>query len=285
MAYVVEERVELAATDAARVAADRNHPALRWGAIIAGWFVATGVAGLLYVAGLAFGFTAFDAHEAGGNLKGIGIGTVIWMVVTWMVALFLGGMFSSWFDGRADETTGTMHGVTVWGVALTMTSLWLGLGLGSAMHGNHPPMPSTTPSAASAAGGSIAVLHARVERLVAPGGRADPATRHDADAIVATLLTSSDRTANDLLVADTAMAPGDASAALQRLSPEITAARAQAKDIADRAATRTAWVMWTAFLSALLALFAAAAGGWLGASHIHRVYHLRRYEGRPFRGV
>jgi hypothetical protein len=28
----------------------------------------------------------------------------------------------------------------------------------------------------------------------------------------------------------------------------------------------------------LIALVAAAVGGWLGAGHIQRVYHLRRYE-------
>jgi hypothetical protein len=35
--------------------------------------------------------------------------------------------------------------------------------------------------------------------------------------------------------------------------------------------------MWTVFVSLLLGLLAAALGGWLGASHVHRVYHLRRY--------
>ena len=32
---------------------------------------------------------------------------------------------------------------------------------------------------------------------------------------------------------------------------------------------------WITFLSAFLALLAAAIGGWLGATHVHRVYHLR----------
>jgi hypothetical protein len=36
--------------------------------------------------------------------------------------------------------------------------------------------------------------------------------------------------------------------------------------------------MWIIFFSSLIALVAAAIGGWLGAGHIHRVYHLRRYE-------
>ena len=45
-----------------------------------------------------------------------------------------------------------------------------------------------------------------------------------------------------------------------------------------RLARYTAAAMWIIFLSSLIALVAAAIGGWMGAGHIHRVYHLRRYE-------
>jgi hypothetical protein len=38
--------------------------------------------------------------------------------------------------------------------------------------------------------------------------------------------------------------------------------------------------LWIAFISAFLAMLAAVLGGWLGAGHVHRVYHLRRYPGR-----
>jgi hypothetical protein len=47
---------------------------------------------------------------------------------------------------------------------------------------------------------------------------------------------------------------------------------------ADAASRYTAAAMWIIFLSSLIALVAAAIGGWMGAGHIHRVYHLRRYE-------
>jgi len=47
---------------------------------------------------------------------------------------------------------------------------------------------------------------------------------------------------------------------------------------ADAAARYTASAMWIVFLSSLIALVAAAVGGWLGAGHIQRVHHLRRYD-------
>jgi len=36
-------------------------PALSFKAIFAGWFIATGIAALLYLAGLALGFSSFNA--------------------------------------------------------------------------------------------------------------------------------------------------------------------------------------------------------------------------------
>jgi hypothetical protein len=36
--------------------------------------------------------------------------------------------------------------------------------------------------------------------------------------------------------------------------------------------------MGIVFLSIFFALVAAAVGGWLGASHIHKVHHMRRYD-------
>jgi hypothetical protein len=106
----------------------REHP-VRWSAVIAGWLVAVGIAYLLYVAGLAIGFAAFDPHNAEQTAKGFGIGTAIWVALTWAVSLFLGGMYASWFDGSPDETTGTLHGVAVWGLAVSATGLLIALGV------------------------------------------------------------------------------------------------------------------------------------------------------------
>jgi hypothetical protein len=36
--------------------------------------------------------------------------------------------------------------------------------------------------------------------------------------------------------------------------------------------------MWTAFGCAVVSLVTAAFGGWLGARHVHRVYHVREYR-------
>lgn len=176
-----------------------DHPAMRWGAIFAGWFVATGIALVLYAFGLALGFSAVNPRDAATVAHGFSAGAFVWMILTWAAALWTGGMFASWFDGRNDTEMGVVRGLTVWGLSMTATALAIGRGLAHAS------------LAASAVGAGAPTV--------------EP----------------------------------------------------------TQAAHYMAAVMWAAFASAVVALIAAAFGGWMGAHHIHRVYHLRQYSahGRP----
>jgi len=261
------------------------HPEIKFRAVVAGWLVATGIAGLLYVAGLALGFSSFDAWNAVGSAKGIGIGTAIWFIAAWSGALFLGGMFASWFDGHNDDTMGALHGVAVWGLSVTATALWIALGLAHTMggHGGMAGMHGGEPGArgngttAIAGHGAVAVLDANIAYQLT--GR----ERGGSDPIVAALIAGQDDTASALLAADTGTTQESASQSLQRLSPQIDAARAEAKTTADRTAHYVALTLWIAFVSAFLALLASAFGGWLGASHIQRVYEFRTYPVRASR--
>jgi hypothetical protein len=279
MSYVPDNSIE--------VAERHLHPTMKFRAVIAGWLVATGVAALLYLAGMALGFSSFDAWHAAGSAKGIGIGTAIWLVITWVAALFLGGLFASWYDGRNDDTMGALHGVTVWGLSITATALWVALGFAHSMSGHGGSMggmgmhdggnPHDSGPAAMTGHGAVAVLDANIAFQLT--GR----ERGGADPIVAALLANQDDTASALLAADTGTTQANAAQSLQRLAPQIEAARAESKTTADRTAHYAAMALWITFLSAFLALLAAALGGSMGARHIHRVYHLRQYPTPPAR--
>ncbi len=310
-----------------------SHATMRWSAIIGGWLVATGIASLMYVAGLAIGFTAFDPYNAAATAKGIGTGTAIWMVLTWAVSLFLGGMFASWFDGRADQTVGSLHGVAVWGLSIAASGLLLAVGLTQFVQGGAAILKGGAMVGATAAGMSappsrgvagpmddaIIGLQARVTQRVAqtnarnaPGaalvvpapvapapaaGAATPASppaaqasaadvRRAADqldrqtmaAVATALMKGNTENAKALLAANTSMSQADIDQTLQDLSAQVDKYKADVQAAADAAARYTATAMWIIFFSSLIALVAAAIGGWLGAGHIHRVYHLRRYE-------
>ena len=331
------------------VVESHSHASMRWSAIIGGWLVATGIASLMYVAGLAIGFTAFDPYNAAATAKGIGTGTAIWMVLTWAVSLFLGGMFASWFDGRADQTVGSLHGVAVWGLSIAASGLLLAVGLTQFVQGGAAILKGGATVGAAASGMSappsrgvagpmddaITGLQANVTQRVAqtnarnaPGAAlvvpapvasataapaagsttpapAAPATvsaaipasppvaqasaadvRRAADqldrqtmaAVATALMKGNTENAKALLAANTSMPPADIDQTLQDLSAQVDKYKADVQAAADAAARYTATAMWIIFFSSLIALVAAAIGGWLGAGHIHRVYHLRRYE-------
>lgn len=256
-------------------------PPMKFKAVFAGWLVATAIAGLLYVAGLALGFASFDAWNAGSSAKGIGIGTAIWMVITWVGALFVGGMFAAWFDGRNDDTSGALHGVTVWGLSLTTTALWLALGLTHAMSGHGNPMTGGPDGDARSGGpamtGAVSVLDANIAYQLT--GR----ERGGSGPIVAALLAGQNDTATALLAADTGTSQSSAAATIQRLAPQTDAAKAEARATADRTAHYLSLTLWIAFISGFLSLLSSAVGGWMGAGQIHRVYHLRKYPTQRLR--
>jgi len=102
---------------------------MRWGAIWAGWFVATGTALLLYAFGLAIGFSAVNPRDAATVAHGLSAGAFVWMILTWAAALWTGGMFASWFDGRNDTEMGVVRGLTVWGLSMAATGLAISSGV------------------------------------------------------------------------------------------------------------------------------------------------------------
>lgn len=118
-----------------------EHPAIGWGSVFAGWFVATGTALLLYAFGMAIGFSAFDPRNAAAVAHGVSGGAIVWMILTWAAALWTGAMFASWFDGRNDTEMGVVRGLTVWGVSMAATGLVMISGL------SHAALISTTTEA------------------------------------------------------------------------------------------------------------------------------------------
>jgi len=160
------------------------------------------------------------------------------------VSLLLGGMFASWFDGRNDPTMGALHGVTVWGLSITASGLLLALGLTQAAQGAAPMLGVPHAQTAQRASGS--------NEQAAPSGTMTPNAQ-----------------------GASGTAPGG-----QAPSAQSAGAAPATNDPARAEATKryTAAAMWAAFASILLALVASGIGGWLGASHVHRVHHLRRYD-------
>jgi hypothetical protein len=184
--------------------------------------------------------------------------------------------------------------VVVWGLSIAMSGLLLALGLSGAMAGGGAMLGGAAagmdksgsgngshgagPAMVASSDAMVRLQGQVAQRIVNAGGAgahaADPAA---VTSISTALLSDHPDTASAVLAGTTGMSQADADQSVRNLSPQVEAAKAELKAAADKTAHYTAMAMWTVFVSLLLGLLAAALGGWLGAGHVHRVYHLRSY--------
>ncbi len=101
---------------------DRPHARISWGSVIAGAVVALAAQIVLALIGLAIGLATLDP-ATGDNPSGaaLGAGAGIWLVVSNLLSLFLGGYIAGRLAGRFN---GFLHGLTTWGT-LTLATLML----------------------------------------------------------------------------------------------------------------------------------------------------------------
>jgi ABC-type multidrug transport system fused ATPase/permease subunit len=90
-----------------------------WGAIFAGAVVVLVVQLTLAMLGLGIGLYTMGPGE--GPTAALGIGALIWWVVSAIIALFLGGWVASRLSGIQTRTDGMLHGFVTWGLASLVT--------------------------------------------------------------------------------------------------------------------------------------------------------------------
>lgn len=110
------------------------HKRVSWGAIFAGVAIALTIQIVLGLLGVAFGASSFDPLQEQNPGKGIGIGAAIWLVVSSLIAMYIG----SWFAGRLSggpRLDGRMHGLLTWSVATLLTVYLISTAAGHLMGG------------------------------------------------------------------------------------------------------------------------------------------------------
>lgn len=108
-----------------------------WGAVFAGVVVVLVTQLLLAVLGVAFGAGAIDPLQQGNPLRGLGLGSAIWLVVTALISLFAGGWVSGRLAAVNSRIDSLLHGVVTWGLAtlvsfILITNLVAGIVTGTA---------------------------------------------------------------------------------------------------------------------------------------------------------
>ena len=291
-----------------RVAAPEGAPALpprtSWGAIIAGAVVALTVGLMLNTLGVAVGATAVDAVSRDTpSASTFGIGAGLWLVVSNLIGLAVGGYVAARFSGTADDTDAMLHGLGVWAVTFLVSAVLLGNIINGAASTMSGAVSSLAGGAASGAGSAVSAVadqanpQALIDRAkMTLTGPSEPArmTIEQRGAEISSLigrrvangsLTNDERQRlNALVAADAGIPQQEAAQRVQ--SYELEAQRlareteSRARRAADSAATGAATTGFLVFAALLLGAVAAAFGARAGARNLFVVGGARRRAAR-----
>ncbi len=291
---------------------------MSWGAVIGGVVAALGVAILLYALGLALGLDVMVDPNDPGSLRSSGIFTSIWMLVTSLIALFVGGLVAGRGSNALTHMSASIHGLVMWALT-TLAAVWLVLNVfGSVISG----VASVGKTAVEAGAGAIAggaeqagdlakrlgfdaetALEPINQRLQAEGKPAiTPEQLEAATKDVAQTAVRSGRIDREQLITaigqNTALSRADAQEVAGRIEQQFSQGRERVKGTLSqagetlqtgtlKAADATGKVFWGVFFAMALGLGAAIGGANVGIGRRQRLWVERPpYEGgTPIRGT
>ena len=125
-------------------------PLLSWGAILGGLVFVVSISWLLNMLGIALGVSIADATDGEAIGAGLTTGAIVWMVLSWLIAFFVGALLTARLSGKVDDTAGMLHGMVLWGVATTMLIVLGSMGFSSLLRTGYSVVENTAATALSA---------------------------------------------------------------------------------------------------------------------------------------
>ncbi len=267
---------------------------ISWGGVFAGVAIALSLHLLLNLLGLAIGAGVIDpAQNDTPAAASLSTGSVIWMIVSGIIAAFVGAYVASRMSGRVVRSTGALHGLTTWAVTTLVVFYMLTTSVGALVGGAFSGVTSvfsgagstiataTTAAAPSLANASnpVATIEQRIRE--ASGGNDPQALRDAAVSAVRAALTGDQAQAEDARnrAADAlARAQGiPVDQARQQVTDyenqykqAVEQAKVRATEAAQATATAVSTGSYVAFGALLLGAVAALFGGNMGAAHTER---------------
>ncbi|MBL6081592.1 hypothetical protein JMJ56_26735 [Belnapia sp. T18] len=265
--------------------------------MFAGAVVAVTIGLMLNALGAGVGATTIDAAARGTpSASSFGAGAAIWLLVSNLIGLAVGGYVAARLSGTADNTDGTLHGLAVWGTTFLISAVLLGnlvSGIASTAtsgaSGLLGSVASGAGSAVSAAGQQAAnrtstdtlqsVAQSVTDRvqnaLSGTGGNPAAMTSDQRKAEMSQLATKrvtdgqlpqADRERlNQLVAAEYNISPQDAQARVAQAEQQATQAARQAEETARRAADAAAAGTSVAAFSVFGIMLLGAIASVLGA--------------------
>ncbi|MFK0093993.1 hypothetical protein [Pseudomonas sp. NPDC090592] len=275
----------------------QSRSGVSWAAIFAGAAAAASVSLILVVLGAGLGFAATSPWaDEGASAKALGVSTIIWLLVTQIIASGMGGYIAGrlrvkWANLHGDEVyfRDTAHGFLSWAVA-TLVAAMLVLGAAGNLIGAGASAASQAATVSVAAGGAAAAggnndsMGYFVDSLFRGDGPA-PVSDDAANGVAARILAkgvagngalpAEDRAYLAQLVAQrTRLTQAEAEARVDQVMAQVQQLKADAKQAADTAAKVAAWTaLWT-FIALLCGAFFASLAALYGGRQRDRVQWL-----------
>ncbi|NTJ42168.1 PhnA-like protein [Agrobacterium larrymoorei] len=265
-----------------------------WGGILAGVAVALTLHLLLNLLGLAIGAGVIDpAQNDSPTAASLSTGSVIWVIVSGIIAAFIGAYVASRLSGRSSRSIGALHGLTSWAVTTLIVFYMLTTSVGALVGGAFTGVASmfsgagsTIATAATTAAPALANANnpmATIEQRVreASGGNDPQALRDTAVTAVSAVLTGDQAQAEDARnrAADAlARAQGiPVDQARQQVTEyenqyrqAVEQSKTKATEAAQATATAISAAAYVAFGALLIGAVAALFGGSIGAARVER---------------
>lgn len=261
-----------------------------WSAVVGGAFVAAALALVLLALGAGLGLSSVSPwSNSGASAKTIGIGAIVWLMLTQVLASGMGGYLAGrlrtkWVDVHTDEVyfRDTAHGFLVWAVGVVITAALLTSAAASLVSGTAQLGASALSSAAG--GGAAAMSQASAPganpgayftdllfRSERPRAEADDASVHaEVGRIIAAGLAKGEFNPGDraylgtLVAARTGLAQPEAEKRVNDVLTQIKAAETAAREAAETARKAAAYTSLWIFLSLLIGAFCASYAATIG---------------------
>jgi ribosomal protein S18 len=108
---------------------------ISWAAILAGTLTALAVVSMLNLLGLGIGFSTIDPMTENDPLSGLGTGALIWLGLSNLAALFVGGMVAGRMSGYPSKSDGGLHGFLSWALFALVSFYLITTAVGTMVNG------------------------------------------------------------------------------------------------------------------------------------------------------
>jgi hypothetical protein len=250
------------------------------------------------------GATTVDATARNTpSASSLGIGGAIWILVSNLIGLAVGGYVAARLSGTSDNTDGTLHGLAVWGTTFLISAVLLGnlvagvtstaaTGASNLLGGVAQGAGSVVSAAGQQAASRIdtgtlqATTQAAVDRVqgALSGTGGDPAAmssdqrKAEIGRLVTQRVTDGNLSQQDrdrlnrLVAAEYGISPQEAQQRVQQAEQQATQAAQRAEETArraaDAAATGTSMAAFAVFATMLLGAIASVLGARRGTRDI-----------------